>query len=134
MTPSNEQMQNTTASVMAAYEELGMMAREHMDATMKSVAAVTKGFDELTRSASGIMQESVARAASAGKTMMGIRNMREMTDLHQEMVKDMIDSWVASTSRMSEISARLTQDVVAPLTEQTNKVIHKIVQKVKTAA
>ena len=134
MTPSTEQMQKATTSMMTVYEELGTLAREQFDATIKSAAALTKGWDELARSTSGMMQESVARAVSASKTILGARSLREVTDLHNEMVKDMFDNWVASTGKISEISARVTQDAVAPISEQSSKTFHKIVQKVKTAA
>ena len=119
---------------MAVYEELGTLARDHFDATIKSANAATKGWDELARSTSGILQESVARAMSASKTILGARNLREVTDLHNEVVKDIFDSWIASTGRISEISARVTQDVVTPITEHTNKAFTKIAQKVKVAA
>lgn len=134
MTTSTEQIQKATQSVMAVYEELGTLARDHFDATIKSANAATKGWDELARSTSGILQESVARAMSASKTILGARNLREVTDLHNEVVKDIFDSWIASTGRISEISARVTQDVVTPITEHTNKAFTKIAQKVKVAA
>ena len=134
MTPSTEQIQKATQHVVTAYEEIGSMARDHFDATLKSANAASKGWDELARSTSGMFQETLALVVSTGKTIMGARSLREVAELQNEIVKDMFDNWVASTNKLSEISARVTQDVVAPIAEHTNTAFHKIAQKVKTAA
>lgn len=134
MSPQTEQIQKATQSVMSAYEEIGSLARDHLDATIKSASAASKGWDELARSTNGIFQESLARVVSSSKTILGARSLREVADLQNEIVKDMFDSWVASANKISEISARVTQDVVAPITEHTNTAFHKIAQKVKAAA
>ena len=134
MTPSTEQVQKAATSVLDLYHELSTIAHQQMEAAAKSVSAATKGVDEITRSTSGIVQGQLTRAASFGKTIIAARNIRDITDIQQELVKDMFDNWISHTSKLSEISTRVTQDVFSPFAEQTNSVISFVSRKMKKAA
>jgi phasin family protein len=128
-----EQIEKTTQGMMKACEDASAMARDHLDAAMKSAAVMSKGMEQIASQASGLFKESMERTMNAGKTMMSAKNPKEIADLHSELVKDVFDCWVAGTGKISEISARMTQDAMAPMAEQTNNTISKIAQKAKAA-
>lgn len=128
-----EHMEKMTNGLMKACEEAGSMAREQIDAAMLSAAAMTKGIEEIARNANGLIQESMARSVSAGKTLMGAKTMQEMMDMQNEFMKDCFDCWMAGTSKISEISARMTQDVMKPIADHTNSAINKAMQKARAA-
>ncbi len=134
MNQANEQIDKATQSVVKACEEISGLAREQVDAAIKSTSALTRGMEEIARNTSGLLQESFARSVSAGKTMLGARNPREILDLQSEFMKDCFDCWVAGTGKISEISARTAQDAMAPIAEHTNNAINKISQKTRAAA
>jgi phasin family protein len=127
-------MQNAANTLIKAYEDFGIMAREHMEATMKSAAAMGKGFQEIAHNTQNLLQNNLTRSLSASKTMMGARTLPEITDMHQELMKDIFDTCVATTGKISQISARLTQDVIAPIADNANNAIGKMTQKMRTAA
>jgi len=131
---NQEQIEQATQGVLKACEDMGGLAKEHLDAAMKSAAAMKSGFEEIMPVASGLFQESATRAVNAGKTIMGAKNFREAVDLQNDFMKECFDCWVAGTSKISEISARTTQNVIAPLAEHANNTISKVTQKVKAAA
>jgi phasin family protein len=128
-----EQMDKATQGMMQAYEEINSMAKAFGEATMQSASAMTKGIDELARSASGIMQESVARTMNASKTMMAAKNPREIMDMQAEFMKDCFDCWMAGTGKISEISARVTQEVIDPVAQHANAAISKAMVKARAA-
>ena len=137
MTPSNdhlEQMEKATQGMMKACQDMGGLARDQLDATMKSASAMTKGFDEIARNAGTLIQESLNRTVTAGKTIMGAKSVQEVMNTQNEFIKDCFDCWVAGTGKISEISARMTQDVVGPMAEHTNNAMNKIAQKTRAAA
>jgi len=128
-----EHMEKTTQGMMQAYEEMNAMAKAFGEATMQSAAAMTKGWEEISRSASGILQESMARTMSAGKTMMAAKNPKEIMDMQAEFMKDCFDYWMAGTGKISEISARITQEVMDPVAQQTNAAMSKMMVKARAA-
>lgn len=131
---SNDQTEKATQNMAKAYENINDLAREHVDAAMKSASAMSRGMEEIARNANGLLQESFARSVSAGKTLMGAKDPREILNMQNEYLKDCFDCWVAGTGKISEISARMTQDVVKPMAEHANNAMSKITQKTRAAA
>jgi hypothetical protein len=134
MNETMNQIEKATQGVMHACEEMNVLARDHMDATMRSATACLQGCAEINQNVNGLVQESMARAANAGKTILGAKSMKEMVDLQSEFIKDFFDCWMAGTGKISEISARTTRATVDPLAEHANKTMGKIAQRTKQAA
>ena len=133
MNMSNDQMDKATQSLIQMLEDINSMACQSMDVAMKSAAAVSKGLDETTRSATTLMQDSYNKAISASKTAMNVKSIPELMDLQAEFMKDCLDSWIAGGGRISEISARATKEAIEPMTQYANSTISKIVQKSRAA-
>lgn len=137
MQPSNDHMEHiekTTQGVMKACEDASGMARDHMDAAMKSAAVVGKGVEEIVRNTSSMIQDSLTRGMEVSKNIMSAKSVPEALSTHSEYMKDCFDTWVAVAGKVSEISARMTQEAMSPISEQANSTISKFTQKVKNAA
>lgn len=134
MTISINNVEKATHGVIQTYEELNNVARALSEATMQSASAMTKGWDEITRSAGGMMQESVERTMSASKTMMSCKSMREAMEMQNEFIKTCFDSWMAGTGKLTEISARISKEVMEPVTQQVSSTMNKIMVKTRLAA
>jgi phasin family protein len=137
MQPSSdhlEHIEKATQGVMKACEDASCMAKDHVDATMKAAAVVGKGMEEIMRNTSSLVQESMARGMEVSKTIMNAKSVPEAMNTHSEFMKDCFDTWVAATGKISEISARMAQEAMSPIAENTNNAINKISQKVKQAA
>lgn len=133
MNDSKEQMEKAAQNLMQACEEMSVIARDQMDAAMRSANACWQGCSEINQNVGGLMQESMSRAVNAGKTIMGAKNVREMMDLQNEFMKDFFDCWVSGTGKISEISARVAKETVDPLAEQANNAVNKVIQRAKAA-
>jgi phasin family protein len=127
-------VEKVAQNVMQACEEAQATAREHVDAAMRSASVALEGCGEINKKLTGLIQESVARAVNAGKTLATAKSLQEAADIHADYVRESFDSWIAGTGRISEISARVTKEALDPLAEQTNSTITKIAQRTKAAA
>jgi len=123
----NNQAKNTV-------EDMSSFARQSWDVAMKSAAVMTKGIEETTRSTSGMMQENMARAMTASKTIMGAKSLREMMDLQAEFMKESFDHLIATTSKLSELGARIAKEAMDPVAEHANASMSKIMAKTRAAA
>ncbi len=137
MQPSSDHMEHiekTTQGIMKACEDASGVARDHMDATMKAASVVGKGVEEIIRNTSTMIQDAMARCMEASKNIMSAKSMPEAMNMHSEYMKDCFDTWVAVAGKVSEISARTTQDAISPIAEHTNNTISKFTNKMKDAA
>jgi phasin family protein len=129
-----EQMEKATQSLIQMCDEVNAFARASIDANLKSVTAAAKGWDEGSRSASNLLQENISRLFNAGKTVAEAKSVQDFVALQQELMKDCVDLWMASATRLSEISARTAKDVVEPVAQHVNDAFSRIMQKARAAA
>ena len=81
---STEQMEKATQALMQACEEMSVLTRQQTDATLKAMTAAFQGYTEINQNIASLIQVSLTRAMSAGKTMMTAKSMREMMDSHDD--------------------------------------------------
>lgn len=130
---SISQVEKVAQNVLQACEEAQVAAREHADAALRSATVALEGCGEINKNLTGLIQESVARAVSTGKTLAGAKSLQEAADIHADYVRESFDSWIAGTGRISEISARMTKDALDPLAERANSAFTKLAQRAKAA-
>ncbi len=133
MTTSPLQLEKVTEHMTKSFEEMNAFSREGLDLAIKSVATVTKGWDETTRSAATLVQESFARLMSANKSILGAKSPREAMEIHAESIKESIDHAIAGTGRITEISARVFKEAVEPIAQHANNAVSKIMEKARAA-
>ncbi len=129
-----EHMEKATQSLLHIVKEVNDFACASVDASLKSVAAAAKGCDETMRSTSHMVQENMSRMMSVGKSASELKNPRDLVSAQQEFMKDCMDFWMASATKLSEISARTAKDVVEPVAQHANDTFGRIMQKARTAA
>jgi phasin family protein len=128
-----EQRQKVTQGLMQACDEMNATCCQSMDAVVESASALTKGCEEISRNFGNWMQEQMARTLKTGKTMMSVKSMQEIADVQAEFMKDCFDQWMISTGQMSKISARVTQEALAPVAKHARGVMGKVTKSGKAA-
>jgi len=132
MASSPNGMNEIPATVSKAFEDINSVVSSYISAVTKSSAALWQGIEEITRSVSGFSQESLARAASAYTTMASTKSPKEVIETQTDFVKDSFDSAIAGSNKVSEISVRVAQDAMAPITQHANETIGNAMKKAKT--
>ena len=115
------------------FENINASVATYINAVNKSNTAMWQGVEEITRSLSGLSQESFARAVSAYSMLASAKSPQEALETHTDFVKESFDSCVASSSKVSEISVRTAQDALNPLTQHANDAIHTVMKKTRAA-
>ncbi len=128
-----EHMEKAKEQLAKTVEDMNAFARDSWNVALKSSSALTKGWDETTRSATSLSQEGFNRAVNASKTILSAKSLSEMVELQNEHVKETLDHILASTNKLSEISARVFKDVFEPVSQHANSTVSKIMEKVRTA-
>jgi phasin family protein len=134
MNNSSEHFEKASQGMIEACEEMSVTCRRSMDAMIESTTALSKGCEEFSRKIGDLMQESMSRTIAASKNMMAAKSPKEFADLHNEFMKESVDRWMAGTGRLSEISARMTQETFEPVTKHANAAINKAMHKTQQQA
>lgn len=134
MDMQTENFEKATQSMMKAYEEINHISREMSQATMQSATALSEGLKEMAQSANGLMQEQYARSVTVGKSMMSAQSVQDAMKMQADFMRDMMDSWMSSGSKMSEMMARISKDVMDPVAQQANSAMSKVMSRMKSVA
>lgn len=129
-----ENFEKATQSMMKAYEDINHISRELSQATMQSATALSEGLKEMAQSANGLMQEQYARSVTVGKSMMSAQSVQDAMKMQADFMRDMMDSWMSSGSKMSEMMARISKDVMDPVAQQANSAMSKVMSRMKSVA
>ena len=110
--PKRMEMESTMQ--MNMYEDAGKMTKDAMDNALKSFAAMTKGFQQLTAETADFtkrsyetqtaMMEKIAKAKTLDKTMA----------VQSEFAKTAYESWVAQMTKMGDIYADIAKETYKP--------------------
>jgi phasin family protein len=120
-----------TNAFTKAIEDINALISSYVSAATKSNAALWQGIEDITRSVGGLTQESFARTVSAYTTLSSAKTPQEAADMHAGFMKDSFDSAVANSGKVSEISVRIAQEAMNPLTQHANETISTMVKKTK---
>jgi len=134
MIEANENMEKMTQGMMQACDEINANCSKSVSAFVEATTAASKGCEEFSRNLGAMIQESLSRALSTGKTMMSTRSLEEFGKLQAEFAKEWFDQWVAGAGRLTEISARTTRQTLEPVAQHANDAVNKAVYKAQGKA
>ena len=129
MKDQTEQMEKITQGLMQTCDEMNANCCKSVDVLVEATTAASKGCEEFSRNLGGLVQESVARAMSAGKTMLTAKNLQDVAETQTEFVKNLFDSWMTGAGRLSQISARVTQEAFEPVMKHANDTMNEAARR-----
>lgn len=131
MFESSEHMEKVTQGLIQACDEVNANCCQSVSAMVEATAAMSKGCEEFSRKLGTLVQESMSRAMNASKTMMAAKSIKEIGELQTEFAKSFFDQWLEGTGKLSEISARVTQQAMSPVAKHANDAVSKVAQRVQ---
>ena len=124
-----EQMEKVTQGLIQACDEMNANCCKSVDALVEATSVASKGYEEFSKKLGSLVQDSVARTVDTSKTMLAAKNFQEVAEIQTELMKGLFDSWMAGASRLSQISARVTQEAFGPVIRHANDTASKAAQR-----
>jgi phasin family protein len=123
---SMEQMMNTSKN---QYEKITSEAanssRQSLEACMKSSTVLMKGIEQIMKTCMTIAQESTERNSETVKGLMACKTLNEMMEAQNKIAQQNFDDLMAAATKLSEISIKVSNEVLEPINEQVSKSIKK---------
>ena len=121
-----EQIQKASAQLLKSYEELNALAKGNVEAVVQSGTIVAKGAEEAGKQVAAFTQASLEQSLAIGKSALAVKSIRELVDLQNSYLKSSLDALVAESTKLQQLSIKVTNEALAPLNARVNVAVEKL--------
>ncbi|MBP2230729.1 phasin family protein [Azospirillum agricola] len=115
-----EQVEKASAKILKSYDDLSTLTKGNVDAVVKSGTIVAKGAEEAGKQVAAFTQSSLEKSVSTGKALLAVKTIQELVELQNAYAKASFDAFVAETTKLQELSVKIANEALAPLSERVN--------------
>lgn len=123
---AKEQFEKTTAQLLKGYEDLQATSKANVDALLESSAIAAKGAEDLGREVVAYSQSVLDQSITTGKALLTAKSLQEVVELQNSFLKSSFDAFIAETTRIQELSVKVTNDALAPLSGRVNATVETL--------
>lgn len=123
---AKEQFEKTTAQLLKGYEDLQATSKANVDALLESSAIAAKGAEDLGREVVAYSQSVLDQSITTGKALLTAKSLQEVVELQNSFLKSSFDAFVAEATRIQELSVKVTNDALAPLSSRVNATVETL--------
>ena len=127
---TKEQVEKASTAALKGYDEFATLNKASMDAYVKSSNIVTKGVEDLGKAYFAFAQSTAESNVAAAKKLMGAKTINDVVDIQAEVARSSFDSWVAESTKMSELSMKVANEAFEPIQAQFTAVVEKMTKPV----
>jgi phasin family protein len=118
MSTTKNQYEKLTADATAA-------GRQSYEALTKSNATFAKGFEQISKTLAGIVQDTTAKNTEAFKQLMACKTINEFAEVQNRIAQNNFDAMMTNATKISELAIRVSTEALEPLNDQFSKTIKK---------
>jgi phasin family protein len=103
------------------HEDFQKLAKENMDAAMKSFSALGKGVQALAVEAADYSKKSFESSSAVVEKLMGAKTLDKAIEIQSDYAKTAYEGAVAYATKMGELVTNLAKDAVKPVEQAVTK-------------
>ncbi len=130
---TKEQVEKVSKQAFQTYDDLTAFNKDTVEAVVASSQILAKGFETVSKTWVAFAQSSMEQSVSAAKALMTVKTLREAMDLQAEFARTSFDTLVAETTKVSELSVKVANEAIEPISARVNAAVEKF-GKAKLAA
>lgn len=119
-----------TAQFDKLIKETSDFGAQYSEACTKSSAIFMKGLEDMMGTVMSMAQSSAEKQAKLTKEAMSVKTINEFAEIQNKIAKENFDDFVASATKISEISVKMLTDSAEPVNAQVSKAVQKASQSV----
>lgn len=127
---TKEQVEKASTAALKGYDEFATINKASMDAYVKSTNIVAKGVEDLGKAYFAFAQTTAESNVAAAKKLMGAKTINDVVDIQADVARSSFDSWVAESTKMSEMSMKVANEAFEPIQAQFTAVVEKMTKPV----
>lgn len=120
---AREQMDKAQKSAFENFDQFSDFSRENVEAMIVSSNIVAKGFEVVGKEFAAYAQNAAEANMAAAKKLSAAKNPQELMDLQADWAKTAFDGFVAESTKLQDISVKVSNQAVQPINERINKAV-----------
>lgn len=123
-----EQAEKASATAFKTYEELSKLGKENVEAYMAAGTIFAQGIEAIGKGWMSFGRQSMEAGVSTAKALLGVKTLREAVDLQTALAKNTFDKFVAETTKASEVTVKVANEAIEPLSARVNVAVEKMLK------
>ena len=123
---TKENVEKASSATLKGYDEAAQINKTNVDAITATANIWSKGVEELNKAYFAFTQNSIETAVSASKAMMAVKTVNDAVELQSNLTRNSFDQLVAESTKLSELTYKVTNDTLAPIQSHLNESIEKL--------
>lgn len=123
---TNTAFKDNVEKSLAALNEANAVSKKNLEAVIASVAAATKGAEELGAQAIAFSKSAFENQVTAAKSFSTAKSVQEVVELQTAFAKSAMEAYMAEVGKMSEIVSASAKETLKPLNERVTAVVEKV--------
>jgi phasin family protein len=107
-------------AAVKSFDDVAAFSRSNLDALVECGSITSKGLEDMKAEMVAMTKTSLEDSVKAAKAFSGARTAKDFMDLQSAFMKDEYEKMVASTTKLSEMYMKMSQDAFAPLTARAS--------------
>ena len=120
---TKENMDKASEAAFKGYDQYASVAKGHYDAVAKSFDILHKGFEDVSKAWYAYTRTSVDAGVDFSKKVMGAKSVNEVVDLQNEYAKTSFDSFVAESTKLSEMTVKTANEAIEPIKARVDETV-----------
>tara|TARA_R110002167_G_scaffold16681_1_gene64788 strand:+ start:619 stop:1125 length:507 start_codon:yes stop_codon:yes gene_type:complete len=108
------------------YDEFAVTGKDNVEAVVAASTAYTKGMEAIAGEWMAFTKSAMEQNMTNAKAVMGAKTMQEMMDLQAGFAKSSFDGFVAQSTKVSEMAAKVAQDTLEPINARVTTAMGKM--------
>ncbi len=125
---TQEQVEKAASSVFQGYDDVASLGKDGVDACVQSSTVVAKGFEALGMEVMTFAQGTMEAGFSTMQALAGATSFAEVIELQRAYSSSSLDSAMAESAKLTQLSISLANDAAEPLQSQLNVTVEKMMK------
>lgn len=97
-----------------SFEDINKLGKELVDTSLKSASALSKGAQAIAAEATEFTRKSAETGSATLEKLLASKSLDKVIEVQSDFARSSYESFVAESTRMSELLADMTRDVFKP--------------------
>ncbi len=122
---AKENVEKASTAALKSYDEAADLNKSNLNVFVEAANIWTKGFEDISKAYFTFTQSTVTNTVNAGQVLLGAKTVNEALELQGNLARSNVDLLIAESSKLSEMSYKVTNDALAPIQSHVNETFGK---------
>jgi phasin family protein len=110
------------------FDEIVKLNRQAVESMVVAGTAASKGIETLSAENLAFAKSRFDESVGSAKALFGARTLQEVVELQTDISRSAFDAFMAQTTKVGEMTAKLAQEAFAPINAQIQAAVEKMVK------